>query len=66
MGTLVPQPYVPGLSEGQGQDLCGIALIFGSWIGGILATLPTVAIPGFVHRNTIRPSDGHIPNTGQQ
>lgn len=62
VGILFPPPYAPGLSEGQGLDLRGMALIFGSWIGGILgflATLLTFAVTKFVqwgHRRSSTPS----------
>ena len=42
LGALVPPPYVPGLSEGRGLDLRGLALVLGSWLGGLLGVLATV------------------------
>jgi hypothetical protein len=46
VAQLVPPPYVPGLSEGQGLDLRGVGLIVGSWIGGlagVVSALITIA-----------------------
>ena len=43
VNAMFPPPYVQGLSEGRGLDLRGIALIFGSWAGGILGIVTVVA-----------------------
>lgn len=59
-GALFPPPYVPGLSEGKGLDLRGVALVFGSWIGGILgvlATLATFAVSRLVHWRRARKTE---------
>ena len=41
-GAIFEPPYVPGLSEGRGLDLRGVALIIGSWVGGVLGVLATI------------------------
>jgi uncharacterized membrane protein YccC len=53
VAQLLPPPYVPGLSEGQGLDLRGVLLIVGSWVGGItgiVCALITVAGSSIVTR----------------
>jgi hypothetical protein len=37
--SIVPPPYVPGLSEGRGLDLRGIGFFIGPWIGAIASTI---------------------------
>lgn len=65
--AVFPPPYVPGLSEGRGLDLRGVALVIGSWIGGILGVVATVAtflVSKLVHwrrqRKTAMPHDVDI------
>lgn len=41
-GAIFEPPYVPGLSEGRGLDLRGVAFIIASWVGGALGVLATV------------------------
>ena len=43
VNTMFPPPYVQGLSEGRGLDLRGVALILGSWAGGILGVFAVAA-----------------------
>lgn len=55
--SVVPPPYVPGLSEGRGLDLRGIILILGSWLGGLFTALGTVlcfAISHMLHQRLKR------------
>ncbi|WP_411734023.1 hypothetical protein [Paeniglutamicibacter sp.] len=70
VGTLFPPPYVPGLSEGRGLDLRGLALIFGSWIGGalgVLTTLVTFAVSKTVQwrraRRALQDLNAGLPGT---
>ena len=39
---IFPPPYVPGLSEGQGLDLRGLALVFGGMVGGVAGFITTL------------------------
>lgn len=67
----VPPPYVPGLSEGRGLDLRGMALVLGSWCGGVLGVLATIltcavskATRWNKRRKSIRPPTEHSQASG--
>lgn len=64
LNAIFPPPYIQGLSEGRGLDLRGIALILGSWVGGVLGVVSVVAtslVSTWVRRRTARK-----PSVGQQ